>query len=215
MMCGVGERFAGGVDMRSDAWKLKAVWFAVIVVGVGVLTFGCGGGEEREGAEARRAWKEKSHEDFAAVSDGVMSLLKRWRHTRPGQGDDYDAYDISLVIDLDRLLLHMEDGGGPIEDSMVSLPNGYEWGACRVTPDGHERLGRLVRLKLRAKRFQSNLCQELFHVQALLGKEDGFWTEIRSTGGGMGTGRAIIDTYEFKDVTAGKDAITESLLEVR
>ena len=32
--------------MGSDVWKCKAVWFAVIVLGVGVLMFGCGGGEE-------------------------------------------------------------------------------------------------------------------------------------------------------------------------
>jgi len=34
--------------MRGDARKLKVVWFAVIVLGVGVLMYGCGGGEEAE-----------------------------------------------------------------------------------------------------------------------------------------------------------------------
>ncbi|MHC4502464.1 MAG: hypothetical protein ACYTFI_04085 [Planctomycetota bacterium] len=139
----------------------------------------------------------------------VLDVLEAWRSTRPDAiTPDYDA---SLIIDLGRRTIRLEQGDlHPV--AQAQLPDGYDWSLHRATPSGHSPLPDLLRLRSRAPKGKSNLCQEVIHLQGSLGLDAGMYFSIRWNAAGAGKGVVLLDTYPFTEAGADADGVNQSLL---
>lgn len=155
----------------------------------------------------------KQARDYQLLQTQLYPLLSRWQRSRPSV-DKLAAYDVTLLIDLPRGVVAMQQGGHDVET--FTLPGGHNWKVRRGAKNV-EDLGQRVRLKMRGARGQRNLCQEAFSLYFAESDGRGICIEIRSSSVNM---RSITQNSSSSGSTGNSDgyspgplaSIDESLL---
>ena len=184
------------------------------VVGVvGLLVLGAvllpmAGGKE---SLSKDESKMKIQEDAGSFMEDWKVLSRQWHGTYPRPNQLGEPYNVFLLIDLVSGEIALERDG--VRGTPCALPKGYEWSLYHVTPAGETELKRLVRLKLRGHRYQTNICQELIWAEGALRNGTGGMSLGMSPDGNMGVRRSI---GESRNVRFGArnvpDPVDESLL---
>ena len=120
------------------------------------------------------------------------------------------------MINLDPPEFLLKDGTERIRRAGLSSTD-FTWTVYRVTPDGAEQLKSPVRLRIRGRTSQPNICKEAFVLQGVLeGGEGGVFAEITPHEFGFRAGKGIanLKSYQFPDDQHAPTAtsIDESLL---